>query len=75
MIHTLEQQLTAFRVAYPSTRCDVFEDYIMYVFSLSSNAKRQADRANRLIESMGWDLVAIHAGRNSFFIVKSNETE
>lgn len=75
MIHTLEQQLTAFRVAYPSTRCDVFGDYIMYVFSLSSNAKRQADQANKVIERLELDLVAIHAGINSFFIVKSNEVE
>lgn len=72
---TLDRQLILFREAYNSVRVNVDDYELMYVFALSSNAKKQADRANILIEELGLNLVAIHAGKNSFFIVKSNETE
>ena len=72
---TLEIELEAFRVAYKSTSVNVTDDELMYVFALFSNAERQCKEANRIIEQLGLGLVAIHAGRNSFFIVKSNQTE
>lgn len=71
----LENQLIKFRETYTSTSVNVHEDYLMYVFAMFSNAKKQCDEANRIIEKLELDLVAIHAGRNSFFIVKSNEAE
>ena len=72
---SIELQLEKFREAYPSTRCNVEDNYIMYIFSLFTNAKKQCQKANKLIEENGWDLVAIHAGSNHFFTVQSNLTE
>jgi len=73
--NTLEKELEMFRVAYDSTKVNVYDDYLLYVFRFFYNAKKASVEANKLIEKLGLNLVAIHYGKNSFFEVKSNEVE
>lgn len=75
MNNTLEKQLELFRVAYDSTKVNVYDDYLLYVFRFSLNAEKATKQANTLIEKLGLNLVAIHYGTCSFFTVKSNESE
>jgi len=73
---SLEVQLTAFREAYPSVRCLVGSDDIVYKVAYGK-CEEAAAKANLLIERLGLDLVAIPAKgfrANSFF-VKSNLTD
>lgn len=70
-IMNIENELETFRIKYDSTKVDVSEDYLQYDFRFFYSARKAASQANALIEKMGLNLVAIHAGKNSFFIVKS----
>lgn len=72
---TLEKQLETFRVAYDSTKVNVYDNYLLYVFRFSLNASRSCKQANLLIEKLGLNLVAIHYEDNSFFEVKSSEVD
>lgn len=71
----LQRELDEFIKFYPSTKVLREKDELIYVYPFFYNAKKSCSEANYLIEKYGWDLVAIHGGSSSFFIVKSNETE
>jgi len=73
---SIELQLEKFREAYPSVKCLVGSDDIVYRVG-NGKCEEAAAKANLLIERLGLDLVAIPAKgfrANSFF-VKSNLTD
>jgi len=73
---TLESDLEKFRVAYPSVRCFVDPNCIVYK-TKRGGSDEAARRANTLIEELGLPLVAIGTSFNAkdSFVVQSNETD
>ncbi len=73
MNHLTKTQLEVFLEAYPSTRVNYYQDSLVYKVR-DGRAKKWADEANKLILSLGLDLVAIASPYNDSFMVKSSLT-
>jgi len=67
---TLEDQLTTFREQWNGTHVNQYDDYLAYK-TVHGFAKSAAYRANQLIYSLGFSLIAETTTDNSFIVKKS----
>lgn len=71
----LQCELEEFRKMYPLTKVLQENDELVYIFKTFYNAAKATSEANFLIHRLGLNLVAVHSGSNSFFVVKRGDVE